>query len=83
MAEQGNGNILGRLSDYALAELERVMNLDMDDDEAVRLELARAKSVETLVKAQRDVAATMLDATRLRAEFMGSSKVHVPRELLG
>ena len=78
----GQGNTLSRLGDFTFAALERLEKIDTTDVEALDLEIKRAKAVEHLVKAQVDVANATLDAVRLRAEFMGSQKVSVPRELL-
>ena len=76
------GNTLSRLGAYTFSELERLEALDTADTETLELEIKRAKAVEQLVKAQVDVANATLDAVRLRAEFMGSQRVSVPRELL-
>ena len=76
------GNALSRLGAFTFSELERLEALDTADAEALELEVKRAKAIEHLVKAQVDVANATINAVRLRAEFMGSQTVNVPRELL-
>lgn len=78
----GQGNTLSRLGEFTFKALERLERIDAADIEELEMEIKRAKAVESLVKAQVDVANATLDAVRLRAEFMGSQKVNVPRELL-
>lgn len=75
-------NTLGRLGGYVFSELDRLDAMETGDAGALEVEIARAKAVEKLVKAQVEVANTTLETVRLRAEFMASEKVHVPRELL-
>ena len=81
MSEQRD-NTLRRLGGYVFSELDRLDAMDVGNTDAIKVEIARAMAVEKLVKAQAEVANTTLEAVRLRAEFMASEKVHVPRELL-
>lgn len=76
------GGTLGTLSGYVFAELDRLNAVDVADADVLELEVKRAKATEHLVRAQVEVVDAQLDAVRLRAEFMGSQKVHVPQSLL-
>ena len=69
MADQGNQNALGKLNDALFAELDRLSSVDIKDEEAVKLEISRSKAIEGIAKTTVDNAKTILDATRLRAEY--------------
>lgn len=62
-------NALGRLNEVLFAELDRLNNVDIGNEEAVRLEISRSKAIEGIAKTTVDNAKTVLDATRLKAEF--------------
>lgn len=66
MAEK---NDLGRLNEVLFAELERLGSVDLENEDAVRLEISRSKAIEGIAKTTVDNAKTILEATRLRAEF--------------
>lgn len=66
MAEK---NDLGRLNEVLFAELERLGSVDIENEDAVRLEISRSKAIEGIAKTTVDNAKTILEATRLRAEF--------------
>ena len=66
MAEK---NGLGRLNEVLFAELERLGSVDLENEDAVRLEISRSKAIEGIAKTTVDNAKTILEATRLRAEF--------------
>lgn len=69
MADQGNQNALGKLNDALFAELDRLSSVDIKDENAVKLEISRSKAIEGIAKTTVDNAKTILDATRLRAEY--------------
>lgn len=66
MAEK---NDLGRLNEVLFAELERLGSVDLENEDAVRLEISRSKAIDGIAKTTVDNAKTILEATRLRAEF--------------
>lgn len=68
MADQSN-NALGKLNDALFAELDRLSSVDIKDEDAVKLEISRSKAIEGIAKTTVDNAKTILDATRLRAEY--------------
>lgn len=69
MAEQKGQNALGRLNDALFAELDRLSTIDIKDEDAVKLEISRSKAIEGIAKTTVDNAKTILDATRLKAEY--------------
>lgn len=69
MADQSNQNALGKLNDALFAELDRLSSVDIKDEDAVKLEISRSKAIEGIAKTTVDNAKTILDATRLRAEY--------------
>ena len=69
MADQSSQNALGKLNDALFAELDRLSSVDIKDEEAVKLEISRSKAIEGIAKTTVDNAKTILDATRLRAEY--------------
>lgn len=62
-------NDLGRLNEVLFAELERLGSVDLEDEDAVKLEISRSKAIEGIAKTAVDNARTILEATRIRAEF--------------
>ena len=78
MAEK---NDLGRLNEVLFAELERLGSVDIENEDAVRLEISRSKAIEGIAKTTVDNAKTILEATRLRAEFGRTTPM--PRMLEG
>ena len=62
-------NDLGRLNEVLFAELERLGSVDLENEDAVKLEISRSKAIEGIAKTTVDNARTILEATRLRAEF--------------
>lgn len=62
-------NDLKRLNEVLFDELERLGSVDVTDEDAVKLEISRSKAIEGIAKTAVDNAKTILDATRLRAEF--------------
>lgn len=69
MADQKGQNALGRLNDALFAELDRLSTIDIKDEDAVKLEISRSKAIEGIAKTTVDNAKTILDATRLKAEY--------------
>lgn len=62
-------NSLGRLNEVLFAELDRLSAVDIKDEDAVKLEISRSKAIEGIAKTTVDNAKTIIDATRLRAEY--------------
>ena len=80
MAEKGQ-NSLGRLNEALFDELDRLNALELENEEAVKLEISRSKAIEGIAKTTVDNAKTILDATRLRAEY--GQQTSVPQLLEG
>lgn len=76
-------NDLGRLNDQLFAELENLRAVDVTDADAMDAEVSRAKAVEGIARTVIENANTVLDATRMRAEFCKGASVTIPRMLEG
>jgi hypothetical protein len=76
-----NDNTLGQLNIELFSELHRLREVDASDADALKAEVARSKAVEGIARTIVDNANTMLDVTRLRAEY--SKQVTVPKMLDG
>ncbi len=74
-------NSLGRLNEALFDELDRLNALDLEDEEAVKLEINRSKAIEGIAKTTVDNAKIIIDATRLRAEY--GQQASVPKLLEG
>ena len=74
-------NDLKKLNDVLFDELERLSAVDVGNEDAVRLEISRSKAIEGIAKTAVDNAKTILEATRIRAEY--SREVRMPRMLEG
>lgn len=74
-------NTLGRLNEVLFAELERLNEVDVADEAALRAEVERSKAVQGVAKEINASAKTVLDTARLRAEWAGS-KAAQPSKLL-
>lgn len=74
-------NDLKKLNDVLFDELERLSAVDVGNEDAVRLEINRSKAIEGIAKTAVDNAKTILEATRIRAEY--SREVRMPRMLEG
>ena len=74
-------NDLGRLNEVLFAELERLGSVDLEDEDAVKLEISRSKAIEGIAKTTVDNARTILEATRIRAEY--TRVMRMPRMLEG
>jgi hypothetical protein len=74
-------NALGRLNEVLFAELDRLSAVDIENEDAVKLEISRSKAIEGIAKTTVDNAKTVLDATRLKAEF--GQQTHMPKMLEG
>jgi len=74
-------NDLKKLNDVLFDELERLGAVDVGNEDAVRLEISRSKAIEGIAKTAVDNAKTILEATRIRAEY--SREVRMPRMLEG
>ena len=68
-------NSLGRLNEVLFAELERLNAVDVTNEDAVRIEISRSKAIEGVAKTTVENAKTILEATRLRAEFGRGAEV--------
>ena len=75
-------NTLGRLTDTLFAELERLETVDIVHEDAVKLEIGRAKAIQGIAKEINTSAQTVLETVRLRAEWAGSKVSRIP-PLLG
>ena len=74
-------NALGRLNEVLFAELDRLSAVDIENEDAVKLEISRSKAIEGIAKTTVDNAKTVLDATRLKAEV--GQQTHMPKMLEG
>lgn len=80
MADKGQ-NSLGRLNEALFDELDRLNALDLENEDAVKLEISRSKAIEGIAKTTVDNAKIIIDATRLRAEY--GHQASVPKLLEG
>ena len=83
MMQEGHVNDLGRLNDQLFAELDNLRAVDASDADAIAAEVSRAKAVEGIARTVIENANTVLDATRMRAEFGKGAVVNVPKMLEG
>lgn len=67
MADQRNS--LGRLNEVLFNQLERLDALDVSDEEATKREIERSRAIEGTAKSITENGKTILQATRMRAEF--------------
>lgn len=74
-------NDLKKLNNVLFDELERLSAVDVGNEDAVRLEISRSKAIEGIAKTAVDNAKTIIEATRLRAEFGRSAPM--PKMLEG
>jgi len=72
---------LEQLNIELFSELHRLREVDASDPDALEAEVKRSKAVEGISKTIIANANTVLDVTRLRAEY--SKQVNVPRMLEG
>ena len=72
--ERGS-NSLGRLNEVLFDELERLNDVDLGDEDAVRREIERSRAIEGVSKNIIENGKTILTATRMRAEFGMDTKV--------
>lgn len=78
-----NDNTLGRLNDVLFDELAALRACDPHDAEALRAEVERSRAVEGIARTVIENAGTVLQATRMRAQYAGERVVRVPRMLEG
>jgi hypothetical protein len=83
MQEARQANDLGRLTDALFAELDNLRAVDVTDGDAIAAEVSRAKAVEGIAKTVIENANTVLDATRMRAEYGKGATVTMPKMLEG
>jgi len=62
-------NSLGRLNAVLFDELERLNDIDVSDEEATKREIERSRAIEGTAKSITENGKTILQATRMRAEF--------------
>jgi hypothetical protein len=80
--EQIRNNTLGELNNVLFEQLRALRSVDATNREALDAEIERSKATETLSRAIIANAETVLEATRMRANF--TNKVaEVPRMLGG
>ncbi len=76
-----NTNALGQTNDALLEELRRLQGIELDNPDALRLEISRAKAIEGIAKATIENANTVMSVARMQAERVGASHVSVPKML--
>ena len=81
--QEGRINDLGQLNDQLFAELENLRTVDVSDADVIAAEVSRAKAVEGIARTVIENANTVLDATRMRAEFCKGASIKIPRMLEG
>jgi hypothetical protein len=83
MAEESKAgqNSLGRLNEVLFSELERLSAVDITNEDAVKLEISRSKAIEGIASTTIENAKTILEATRIKAEF--GRQAPVPKMLEG
>ena len=81
-SEKVRNNTLGELNDVLFEQLRALRGIDVSDHDALEAEIARSKATETLAGAIVKNAQTVLDATRMRAEYT-NHVADVPRMLGG
>ncbi len=82
-ARQATSNSLGLLTGYMFEEMDKLSEIDINaDPEVLEAEVKRAKALGETAKIIVENAQVILEATRMRADFMGTN-VKVPRELDG
>lgn len=81
MEDVMDNNTLGQLNIELFSELHRLREVDASDPEALKAEIGRSKAVEGIAHTIIDNAKTVLDATRMRAEY--TKDANVPRMLEG
>lgn len=81
-AESPRANTIGKLNDFLFEELGKLNAIDPHDKDALKAEVERSKAIEGIAKAVIDNANTVLDATRMRAQYTQAS-VELPRMLEG
>ena len=74
-------NTLGRLNEVLFAELERLNEVDVADEAALRAEVERSKAVQGVAKEINQSAKSQLEAAQFRAEWAGAA-VAQPSKLL-
>ena len=83
MEEAKRSHDLGDLNEHLYAELDKLRAVDVRDTEMISSEVSRSKAIEGLARVVVDTANTVLDATRMRAEFSKGTVVSVPKMLEG
>ena len=76
-------NTLGTLNDLLFQELERLNGADLDDEDAIKREVERAKAIQGIASQITTSSKIVLDTVRLRAEWAGSRGAATPRMLNG
>lgn len=74
-------NKLTDLNDHLFAQLERLGNEDMTDDELSK-ESERTKSITDVAKTIVSNATLQLNAIKLKAEYKGLSDKDIPKQLV-
>ena len=82
MAED-RSNTLGTLNDLLFQELERLQAVDINDDDAAKAEVERAKAIQGIAAQITTSSKIVLDTVKLRAEWAGSRYAATPRMLNG
>ena len=76
-------NSLGRLNEVLFEELERLGAMDVEQEDLLRIEMARAKAIQGVAREINESAKTVMDAARMRAEYAGAKGMRPPKLLEG
>ena len=82
MATKGE-NSLGRLNEVLFEELERLGAMDVEQEDLLRIEMARAKAIQGVAREINESAKTVMDAARMRVEYAGAKAAQPPKLLEG
>ena len=74
-ADKGAGANLGTLNEMMFEEMRNLMSLDMGNEDAVNLELARAERVQKMASTVIDNANTVLRAVKQKDEMLDATTV--------
>ena len=80
--EKVRNNTLGELNNVLFEQLRALRSIDVSDHDALEAEIARSKATESLSSTIIKNAQTVLEATRMRAEYT-NQMAEVPRMLGG
>jgi len=76
-------NTLGTLNALLFEELERLNGCDLGDEDAIKVEVERAKAIQGIASQITASSKIVLDTVKLRAEWAGSKHAATPKMLNG